>query len=233
VAKIVKDIDEIAFQTNILALNAAVEAARAGQAGLGFAVVADEVRNLAQRSAVSAKETASRIEIALQKSHRGVEISARVAAGFGQIADKTREVNTLVAEIATASREQAQGIEQINTAVSQMDKVTQNTAASAEESASAAEELNAQAAALKESVSHLQQLVGGKSAAREPAPMPEVPSTDAARHNGSNHLPPTTTPATAHPENNRAKEQAPRHRRGSELEPAAVKRDGDDGFHAF
>lgn len=160
VGKIVKDIDEIAFQTNILALNAAVEAARAGEAGLGFAVVADEVRNLAQRCAVSAKETAEKIDVAIQKSDRGVEISGRVAEGFGVIASKTREVNDLVAEIASASREQAQGIDQVNIAMTQMNQVTQKTAAIAEESASAAEELNAQAASVQESVAQLQQLVG-------------------------------------------------------------------------
>ncbi len=161
VAKIVKDIDEIAFQTNILALNAAVEAARAGEAGMGFAVVADEVRNLAQRSAKSAKETASKIESAIAKSVSGVEISARVAQSFDQIAVKTREVDQYVAEIADASEEQSQGVSQINLAVSQMDQVTQSNAANAEESAAAAEELNAQAESVKDSVLMLQRLVGG------------------------------------------------------------------------
>lgn len=165
VAKIVKDIDEIAFQTNILALNAAVEAARAGEAGAGFAVVADEVRNLAQRSAASAKQTAVKIEDAIAKSERGVQISAKVAVSFESIATKTREVDQYVAEIASASNEQAQGVSQVNLAVTQMDKVTQSNAASAEESAAAAEELNAQAASVKESVETLQQLVGGSGTA--------------------------------------------------------------------
>lgn len=162
VADIVKDIDEIAFQTNILALNAAVEAARAGNAGMGFAVVADEVRNLAQRSAESAKQTAAKIEDAIARSVRGVEISERVAKRFEQITTMTRQVNDYVAEIATSSEEQAQGISQVNLAVTEMDKVTQNNAASAEETAAAAEELNAQAASVTTSVQVLQKLIGAK-----------------------------------------------------------------------
>ncbi len=161
IAKIIKTIDEIAFQTNILALNAAVEAARAGEAGMGFAVVADEVRSLAQRCAQAAKETAVKIEDAVQKSAAGVEISGKVARSLDEIVTKARQVDELAAEVATASREQSQGIDQVNTAVSQMDKVTQSNAANAEESASAAEELNAQADALKDAVTELQMLVGG------------------------------------------------------------------------
>jgi len=161
IAKIIKTIDEIAFQTNILALNAAVEAARAGEAGMGFAVVAEEVRALAQRSANSAKETASKIEVAIRNGEHGVLISDKVAQSLGVIVEKARKVDEIVAEIATASHEQNQGIGQINTAVSQMDKVTQSNAGNAEETAAAAEELNAQSVTLKESVTHLRQLVGG------------------------------------------------------------------------
>lgn len=173
IAKIIKTIDQIAFQTNILALNAAVEAARAGDAGMGFAVVADEVRNLAQRSAQAAKETAEKIEGAIGKTAQGVEISNMVAKTLSDIVSKARQVDELVAEVANASREQAQGITQINTAVSQMDQSTQSNAASAEESAAAAEELNAQAECVRSSVATLLDLVSGQS--RIPESKTEAP----------------------------------------------------------
>ena len=164
VAKIIKTIDEIAFQTNILALNAAVEAARAGEAGMGFAVVADEVRNLAQRSAQAAKETAAKIEAAINSTAQGVQFSTKVAEVLNEIVTKVRQVDELAGGAASASNEQALGIAQINVAVGQMDKVTQNNAASAEECAAAAEELNAQAEAMKHAVGELVALVSGASA---------------------------------------------------------------------
>jgi methyl-accepting chemotaxis protein len=168
IAKIIKNIDEIAFQTNILALNAAVEAARAGEAGAGFAVVADEVRALAQRSAQSAKETASKIETAISKTAEGVKISSNVQDSLREIVQKVRAVDGLVGEVSQASTEQSQGIGQVTSSVSQMDKITQDNAANAEETASAAEELNAQAEMMRETVSELQRLVGGRAALSAP-----------------------------------------------------------------
>lgn len=214
IAKIIRTIDEIAFQTNILALNAAVEAARAGEAGAGFAVVADEVRSLAQRCAQAAKETANKIEDSMQKSARGVELSSKVAQSLQEIVARARQVDELAAQVAEASREQSQGIAQINTAVSQMDKVTQANAANAEESAAASEELNAQADALKDVVRELQTLVNGRSSDRPgnppststsalPKPCRVRPSDDsrdpwpAPRRNGHSLAVVTSTESTA------------------------------------
>lgn len=162
-AKIIKTIDEIAFQTNILALNAAVEAARAGEAGAGFAVVAEEVRNLAQRSATAAKETQQLIEKSSGKTRDILSLYQEIADLTVRNGQLSAKVTTLVDEVASASREQSQGIEQINQAVRQMDSATQGNAASAEEAASAAEELNAQAVMLHEAIADLARLVGADS----------------------------------------------------------------------
>ncbi|SDT87951.1 methyl-accepting chemotaxis protein [Desulfobacula phenolica] len=160
-SKIIKTIDEIAFQTNLLALNAAVEAARAGEAGAGFAVVADEVRNLAIRAADAAKNTADMIEGTVKKVNEGSELVATTNDAFSQVADSSGKVGKLVAEITQASKEQSDGIEQVNINISEMDKVVQQNAANAEESAAAAEEMNAQAEQLKDYVRELVQLVNG------------------------------------------------------------------------
>lgn len=159
VAKIVRNIDEIAFQTNILALNAAVEAARAGESGAGFAVVADEVRALAQRSAAAAKETADRIDAAITSTKRGAAACVGVGESLDAILAKSAATDELAAEIALAAREQSQGIQQVNVAMAQIDKVTQSNATGAEQTSSAVEELRGQAGLLKENVGRLRRVM--------------------------------------------------------------------------
>ncbi len=161
ISKIIKVIDEIAFQTNILALNAAVEAARAGEAGLGFAVVADEVRNLAQRSAQAAKDTAGMIEESISNSADGNLKLEELTGVIHAITESASKVKTLVDHVSVGSQEQARGIEQISKAMCLMDRATQDTVMSAQEGASASDKLSAQARSLSEVVVELRDLVEG------------------------------------------------------------------------
>lgn len=166
--RIVKTIDEIAFQTNLLALNAAVEAARAGEAGAGFAVVADEVRNLAMRAAASAGETSTLIDSTVDKIRTGTNLAKETNEMFHVANEASEKIGILITEISTASGEQSRGIDVINSSITQIENVTQDNAATAEETASASEELASQIMSMDQTVRELQVMVGGNGKGERP-----------------------------------------------------------------
>ncbi len=209
-SKIIKVIDEIAFQTNLLALNAAVEAARAGEAGAGFAVVADEVRNLAIRATEAARNTTGLIDGTVKRIQDGAGMVSTTNAAFEEVVGSIRKVGDLLAEIAAASGEQADGIAQINRSIAEMDKMTQENAADAETSASAAEELNAQSMEMDRMVSDLTELVrGGRNATAsaasplrpsEPSGGPYLPADSPPPPHSGERLPSVHPPRRSTPE---------------------------------
>ena len=192
VARIIRTIDEIAFQTNILALNAAVEAARAGEAGRGFAVVAEEVRALAMRSKQAASKTEELIRQSVREAAQGEETSHRVSEKLAEITGAVGRVTDIMAEIADGASEQAKGIEQVNQAIGLMDKVTQQNAASSEQSSASAAELSGRAQELAATVATFRMAQAQEPAAPRPARTPKAArggGERGARPNGKTSIP--------------------------------------------
>ena len=208
-SKIIKTIDEIAFQTNLLSLNAAVEAARAGEAGAGFAVVADEVRGLSMRSAEASKRTAELIEQTIEKVREGIDIFNETGKSIDDVVHQTHKIQQLIEEIAAASDEQSKGIEQINRGVSEMEKVIQQNAANSEESAASTEELYGQATEMTDNVYTLEEYIFGtrrdhteeqpSPRARSAAPKPREFKSELAKKSAAPARPALQKPALQRP----------------------------------